>query len=52
MQSSIKRAPKPAKRGQNHKHEQGLSSTFIKKCFNHYVRMPVAKDAFKAVESW
>uniref|UniRef100_A0ABM5EV62 Centromere protein T n=1 Tax=Pogona vitticeps TaxID=103695 RepID=A0ABM5EV62_9SAUR len=50
-QPSVKQAPKPAKRGQSSKCEPALPSSFVKKLFKHYVRMPVNKDAFRAVET-
>nr|XP_056718338.1 centromere protein T [Euleptes europaea] len=44
-----KRAPK-SKKACREKRQPGISSGWLKKMFSHYARMPVAKDAFQAVE--
>uniref|UniRef100_A0A8D0DNP1 CENP-T/Histone H4 histone fold domain-containing protein n=1 Tax=Salvator merianae TaxID=96440 RepID=A0A8D0DNP1_SALMN len=49
-QSSQKQISKPPEKVHRRKHEPALPRSFIKKIFGHYVRMPVAKDAFNAVE--
>ncbi|XP_042293941.1 centromere protein T isoform X2 [Sceloporus undulatus] len=49
-QHSVKQASKRPERVPRTKHSPALPSSFIKTLFSHYVRMPVAKDAFKAVE--
>ncbi|CAI5782204.1 T isoform X1 [Podarcis lilfordi] len=50
-QLSVKRATKPAERACRGKREPALPSKFVKNVFAHCVKMPVAKDAFKAVEN-
>ncbi|XP_048372136.1 centromere protein T [Sphaerodactylus townsendi] len=43
--------PRESKKARREKKCQlGLSSSWVKKMFSHYARMPVAKDAFQAVE--
>ncbi|XP_054856588.1 centromere protein T [Eublepharis macularius] len=49
-QPSKKQIPKESKKARRAKREPGLSSNWVKKIFSHYARMPVAKDAFQAVE--
>ncbi|XP_062997509.1 centromere protein T [Elgaria multicarinata webbii] len=49
-QPSVKRVPRPAARARREKREPAFPSNFVKNIFKHYVRMPVAKDVFKAVE--
>lgn len=48
----VKKVPKQTKRKPRGKREPELPQSFIKNAFRHYARMPVAKDAFKAVEKW
>nr|XP_028595565.1 centromere protein T isoform X3 [Podarcis muralis] len=50
-QHSVKQATKPAARACRGKREPALPSKFVKNVFAHCVKMPVAKDAFKAVEN-
>ncbi|XP_061450269.1 centromere protein T [Rhineura floridana] len=50
-QPAIKQASKTAERAHRGKREPALPRNFVKNMFGHYARMPVAKDAFKAVES-
>ncbi|XP_066493927.1 centromere protein T [Tiliqua scincoides] len=49
-QPLIKRVPKQTERVRREKREPSLPSSLVKKIFSHYARMPVSKDAFKAVE--
>ncbi|KAJ7311950.1 hypothetical protein JRQ81_006272 [Phrynocephalus forsythii] len=50
VQPSVKQVRKAAKRERSSKCEPALPSSLVKNIFNHYVRMPVTKDAFKAVQ--
>ncbi|XP_053255702.1 centromere protein T isoform X2 [Podarcis raffonei] len=50
-QLSVKQATKLAERACRGKREPALPSKFVKNVFAHSVKMPVAKDAFKAVEN-
>ncbi|KAL8194838.1 UNVERIFIED_CONTAM: hypothetical protein K2H54_036963 [Gekko kuhli] len=49
-QPSKKQVPKESKKARRGKRQPGLSSCWVKKMFSHYAKMPVAKDAFQAVE--
>ncbi|KAJ6666034.1 hypothetical protein lerEdw1_000938 [Lerista edwardsae] len=49
-QPLIKRVPKQTERVPREKREPSLPNSLVKKIFSHYARMPIAKDAFKAVE--
>ncbi|XP_060109645.1 centromere protein T [Heteronotia binoei] len=49
-QPSKKLVPKESKKARREKRQPALSSCWVKKLFSHYVKMPVAKDAFQAVE--
>ncbi|XP_030437579.1 centromere protein T isoform X3 [Gopherus evgoodei] len=49
------RAQQAAKRtamAPRRKREPALPSSLVKKIFSHYVKVPVARDAFKVVEKW
>ncbi|XP_033014552.1 centromere protein T [Lacerta agilis] len=50
-QLSVKQATKPAQRACRGKREPALPRKFVKNVFVHCVKMPVTKDAFKAVEN-
>ncbi|NWI27794.1 CENPT protein, partial [Sula dactylatra] len=45
-----KPVPKSSGASQRKKREPEVASSLIKKIFSHYVKMPVARDAFKIVE--
>ncbi|NXI63026.1 CENPT protein, partial [Anseranas semipalmata] len=45
-----KPAPKSSRASQRKAREPELASSFIKQIFSHYVKMPVARDAFRIVE--
>ncbi|XP_019391073.1 PREDICTED: centromere protein T [Crocodylus porosus] len=47
---TAKQAPKKNRTEQRRKREPALPSSLVKKIFSHYVKMPVARDAFKVVE--
>nr|XP_034977037.1 centromere protein T isoform X1 [Zootoca vivipara] len=50
-QLSVKQGKKPAKRACRGKSEPALPSKFVKNVFARYVKMPVARDAFKTVKN-
>ncbi|XP_060131959.1 centromere protein T isoform X2 [Zootoca vivipara] len=50
-QLSVKQGKKPAKRACRGKSEPALPSKFVKNVFACYVKMPVARDAFKTVKN-
>ncbi|NXG92508.1 CENPT protein, partial [Stercorarius parasiticus] len=45
-----KPVPKSSGASRKKTREPGVASSLIKKIFSHYVKMPVARDAFKIVE--
>ncbi|XP_077165563.1 centromere protein T isoform X2 [Paroedura picta] len=49
-QPSKKQVLKEPKKGSREKRQPGFSSSWVKRLFSHYAKMPVAKDAFQAVE--
>ncbi|XP_058011400.1 centromere protein T [Ahaetulla prasina] len=46
----VQRVPKPAKKARREKREPSLPSNLVKKMFNHYVKMPVTKEALQVVD--
>ncbi|NWX15144.1 CENPT protein, partial [Aegotheles bennettii] len=45
-----KPVPKRSRAPRGKTHEPEIASSFVKKVFSHYVKMPVARDAFKVIE--